>query len=116
MYQQGYKSCKLEFIETEAAQYENTINHLIKAREEMAITAERYKMAANSVRANAERLSNELAAANARARDKPTVAPANTCRWSPKMEKIINGATDLITERDMIALKYNELREQCHLQ
>lgn len=31
------------------------------------------------------------------------------------LEAIVNGATDLIAERDRIALSYNELKRQCQL-
>lgn len=115
MYQQGYKSCRLEFVEISQTQYEETIKKLIAAREAVAAQAQAYRVAADSVRADAQRLSNELAAAQSRLRDKSTATPADSCRWSPKMESVIKGATDLITERDMIALQYNQLREQCHL-
>lgn len=35
--------------------------------------------------------------------------------WRGKMDKIVRGATDLVVERDRIALAYNKLREQCLL-
>ena len=36
-------------------------------------------------------------------------------RRNGTLEAIVNGATDLIAERDRIALSYNELKRQCQL-
>lgn len=115
MYAQGYKSCKLEFVETQQAQYEATITKLIQAREEVAQQAQRYRDAADAVRTDAERLRRELRTAQARARDKRTATPANSCGRAETMAAVLDRATAIITERDAIALQYNELREQCRL-
>lgn len=115
MHGQGYKSCKLEFVETQQAQYEATIEKLIQAREEVAQQAQRYRDAATAVRTDADRLRHELKAALARARDKRPTPPENTGGRTETMAAVLDRATALIAERDAIALQYNELREQCRL-
>lgn len=115
MYTQGYKSCKLEFVETQQAQYEATITKLIQAREEVAQQAQRYRDAAAAVRTDADRLRHELKAAQSRARDKRPTSPENTGGRTETMAAVLDRATAIIAERDAIALQYNELREQCRL-
>ena len=115
MYAQGYRACKLEWVETQRAEYEATIEKLTNARNEVAEQARRYRDAAQSVRAESERLQHELTAAQARARDKRTATPKDTCGRSEAMESVLREATALIAERDTIALQFNELREQCRL-
>lgn len=115
MHGQGYKSCKLEFVETQQAQYEATIEKLIQAREEVAQQAQRYRDAAAAVRTDADRLRHELKAAQSRARDKRSTPPENTGGRTETMAAVLDRATAIIAERDAIALQYNELREQCRL-
>lgn len=115
MHGQGYKSCKLEFVETQQAQYEATIEKLIQAREEVAQQAQRYRDAAVAVRTDADRLRHELKAAQSRARDKRPTPPENTGGRTETMAAVLDRATAIIAERDAIALQYNELREQCRL-
>lgn len=115
MHGQGYKSCKLEFVETQQAQYEATIEKLIQAREEVAQQAQRYRDAAAAVRTDADRLRHELKAAQSRARDKRPTPPENTGGRTETMAAVLDRATAIIAERDAIALQYNELREQCRL-
>lgn len=115
MYGQGYKSCKLEFVETQRAEYEATIKKLVEARKEVAQQAQRYRDAADAVRADADRLRHELRTAQSRARDKRTTSPENTGGRTETMAAVLDRATAIIAERDAIALQYNELREQCRL-
>lgn len=47
--------------------------------------------------------------------DKSVTSRELSDRRDRALEAIINGATDLIAERDRIALSYNELKRQCQL-
>lgn len=115
VFRQGYDKCKLEFVEAQKEQYEATITNLIAARNEVAEQAKHYRELADGVRADAERMQRELRAAQARARDQRTAPGQDTGRRSTEMGAILERATALIKERDLIALQYNELREQCRL-
>ena len=115
VFRQGYDKCKLEFVEAQKEQYEATITNLIAARNEVAEQAKHYRELADGVRADAERMQRELRAAQARARDQRTAPRQDTGRRSTEMGAILERATALIKERDLIALQYNELREQCRL-
>lgn len=111
----GYNMCKGEFVKTQQAQYEATIEKLIAAKNEVAAKAAAYRAAADAVRLDAERLRSELNTASPSTRDKPTTTSANTSGRPETMALVLERATNLIEERDTIALQYNELREQCQL-
>lgn len=50
------------------------------------------------------------------AADRSNVAKTTQRRWDDKMGAVLREATNLIEERDRIAVDYNTLREQCRLQ
>lgn len=115
MFRQGYDKCKLEFVEAQKEQYEANIAKLIAARDEVAKQAKHYRELADDVRTDAERLQRELRTAQARARGQRTASEQCASGRTEKMGAVLERATALIKERDLIALQYNELREQCRL-
>lgn len=102
--------------------YEERIKTEQTQRQNAERTTQERLRSLNNLSAELDSLRMQLKAARAASdrQQSATVHRSNTtgaaqCGWDDKMEKLINRASDLVAERDRIAIDYNTLREQCKL-
>lgn len=114
VYNAGFSACKLEYVSNSESAYKQQLMALQARQDELLVQVAYYQRASVSVRSDAERLRSELRRATlSNTRIKSCPAGTDTGGWAGKMAAVLERATDLISERDEIALKYNELKEQC---
>lgn len=129
MYNVGYKSAETEYTrqaaESKARQallYEKRLKQERENYEKMLLQVNEYKQKADKLGSDVSALQLRIAE-SAAAGNKTLSCPANKSGTTAtgehgrdrEMVEILRRATDLIAERDRIALQYNELREQCRL-
>lgn len=121
-YTQGYISATSKYLEISLAEknklvqeYETEFEKLRSKQKELEQAAIQYRNDAERVSASADRLRKQLASeiAETSNADQSVVTVGTNGRRDPKMAQVLRFATDLIEERDRIALQYNELRKSC---
>lgn len=122
VYAQGYSSAKSKYLEISLSEknklvleYETEFEKLRSKQKELEQTAIQYRNDAKRVSASADRLRKQLASeiAETSNSDQSVVTVGTNGRRDSKMAQALRFATDLIEERDRIALQYNELRKSC---
>lgn len=127
-YNFGYTAAQLQYVEKEnvlldatTRSYNARLEELNQVNQQLNEQIKTYADSnrALSDRAAALRVQLDRARFTAKApacpMDKSKSTPEFSSGWSGKMDTVLKRATDLIIERDRIALAYNELREQCQL-
>lgn len=113
-YNVGFSACEFEYVSNNEKLYKQQLHDLRLKQSELVEQVQTYQRAAAAVRIDAERLRTELRSATMqRANNQPRPAGGNSCGRDEKMATVLDRATDFVAERDEIALKYNELKEQC---
>lgn len=99
--------------------YNARLDELNQVNEKLNLEIKRYESDNISLTKRTNDLRVQLSTAFKRAPacsvDKSVTPRELSDRRHRSLEAIINGATDLIAERDRIALSYNELKRQCQL-
>lgn len=124
LYTAGYESAQNACLKTQLRErsilvnnYDAYITKLKSRQDKLESEVQEYKRASTALSADAERLRAKLASTRATTcpvdKSKPT-AETDSGRVIA-MAKALEFATNLIEERDLIALQYNELRTQCNL-
>lgn len=125
LYTAGYLSAESYYIKQKLAErtvlvntYEDFIRNLRTRQNELEQQVYEYKSAASSIGNDADRLRAELAAARtvSCSVNQSSASAGTDGGRDAAMADALRIATDLIEERDRIALQYNELRTQCRLQ
>lgn len=123
-YTAGYTQSKSTYLEYSLKErtelvlaYEEQLNQLRHKQQELEALAARYRDDARNVHASADRLRAELASQRSAARDitQSITSTGADCRRCEQMAEALRIATNLIEERDRIALQYNELRSSCNI-
>lgn len=122
VYAQGYSSAKSKYLEISLSEknklvleYETEFEKLRSRQKELEQTALQYRNDAKRISAHADRLRKQFASeiTETSNHDQSVVTVGANGRRDPKMAATLRIATDLIEERDRIALQYNELRKSC---
>lgn len=113
-YNVGFSACEFEYVSNNEKVYKQQLHDLRIRQTELVRQVQDFQHAAAVVSADADRLRTELRRANmSRASNQSRTAGGNSGGRDEKMAAILDRATDLVAERDAIALKYNELKQQC---